>query len=201
MEELFQNKYRNCSVRLQSWNYGWDGIYSVTICTGNREEYFGKIQQNKMCLNEIGTIAYKYWQEIPQYFPHMILDAFVIMPNHLHGIVMIDKNNAYRICRDAINRVPTNDYGFSNDYVFPNTTRGGVTHHHNPMLYKNLSTMIRWYKGRTTFEIHKTNNDFLWQPRFYDRIIWDENALDIVREYIINNPAKWSRDRNNQKNR
>ncbi len=81
MDDKFQNKYRISSTRLQNWDYGWDASYYVTICTKNREHYFGKIVDGEMCLSEIGGIAQQCWREIPDHFPFVILDAFVIMPD------------------------------------------------------------------------------------------------------------------------
>ncbi len=97
MTELFQNKYRIESARLKGWDYGSNRYYFVTICTNNRTHFFGRIQNDIMCLNEIGTIAYQCWLEIPNHFPFVVPDEFVIMPNHVHGIVHIDKNTHHAI--------------------------------------------------------------------------------------------------------
>jgi REP element-mobilizing transposase RayT len=90
--EKFKNKYRIGSKRLQYWDYSWNGYYYITICSKNRECYFGEIQDDKMILNEIGKIAQKYWIEIPIHFNNAKLDEFVIMPNHIHGIIIIDND-------------------------------------------------------------------------------------------------------------
>lgn len=89
--EKFNNKYRIPSARLQTWDYGNNGLYFITICTKNRENYFGKITEGEMMLSEIGFLANKYWHEIPEHFPFMKLNEFVVMPNHVHGIIIIDK--------------------------------------------------------------------------------------------------------------
>ncbi len=85
--------------------------------------------------------------------------------------------------RDAINRV--------------STTNGGITGEHNPMGKNTLGEIIRWYKGRSTFEIRKIYPDFQWQSRFYDHIIRTEESLYNIRNYIISNPGMWGKDRNN----
>ena len=90
---LFKNKYRTESNRLKNWDYSNNGFYFVTICTKNKENYFGKIRNKKMVLNEIGKITQKYWLEIPKHFLFVKLDEFVVMPNHVHGILVIDKND------------------------------------------------------------------------------------------------------------
>lgn len=88
--DKFQNKYRIPSARLQTWNYGNNGIYFITICTKNREYYFGEIENGQMQLSEMGMLAEKYWYEISEHFSHVQLDEFVVMPNHLHGIIIFD---------------------------------------------------------------------------------------------------------------
>ncbi|MCK5708403.1 MAG: transposase [Candidatus Aureabacteria bacterium] len=106
------------------------------------------------------------------------------MPNHIHGILQIkcDDNNIYKNIqhKDAINRVST----------------GGITNKYNPMNQKSLSNVIRWYKGRVSYEIHKNHKNihFNWQPRFYDHIIRDEQSLNKIREYIQNNPTNLEKD-------
>lgn len=89
--DKFQNKFRIQSARLQNWDYGWNAPYFVTICTANRELFFGDVMDDIMNLSEIGKIANKYWLEIPEHFPFVKLDVHVVMPNHVHGIVIIDK--------------------------------------------------------------------------------------------------------------
>lgn len=90
MSDKFQNQYRIPSARADWWDYGWNAAYFVTICTAHRECYFGEII-NAMQLSEIGRLADKFWWSIPEHFPFVKLDAFVVMPNHIHGILIIDK--------------------------------------------------------------------------------------------------------------
>ena len=87
----FQNKYRIPSARAQWWNYGDDGAYFITICTAHMECYFGEIIDSVVVLSELGEIVQKYWLEIPEHFSYVKLDTFVVMPNHFHGIIIIDK--------------------------------------------------------------------------------------------------------------
>lgn len=88
----FKGKYRIESTRLQNWDYGWDGAYFVTIVTKNRECFFGEISKTKqMILSKIGEVAEKFWLKIPSHFPFVELDKFVVMPNHVHGIIIINK--------------------------------------------------------------------------------------------------------------
>ena len=94
MPDKFQGKYRIASARLQSWDYGANGAYFITICTKNRKHFFGEIENHQMILNDIGKLAEKYWIEIPSHFPFIELGNFVVMPNHTHGILIIDKLDA-----------------------------------------------------------------------------------------------------------
>ncbi|RYD76098.1 MAG: transposase, partial [Sphingobacteriales bacterium] len=90
MTDLFRNKYRIDSARLKEYDYSRNGMYFITICTHEMVCYFGEIQDRKIILNETGKIAHKYWQEIPQHFPNCKLDEFIVMPNHVHGILILD---------------------------------------------------------------------------------------------------------------
>jgi len=216
MSEKFKNKYRVASARLSGYDYSQNGAYFITIVTQQFEHFFGEIVDDEMILNEMGEIAQKYWNEIPRHFPFIRLDEMVVMPNHIHGILWIENDDVpvgtdgageygtekckHIPCTDAINRVSTTDTPKKN---------GGITGKNNPMFYDNISRVIRWYKGRCSFEIHKINKisvqtrliaslpDFGWQPRFYDRIIRNENEMNRIRQYIIDNPKMWHRDRNN----
>ena len=93
MTEKYKNKYRIPSSRLQHWDYGWNASYFITICTHNHEHYFGGIVDGEMILSDIGKIAWRFWSEISNHFPFVILNAFVVMPNHVHGIIIIDKTD------------------------------------------------------------------------------------------------------------
>ena len=188
----FRGKYRIPSARLKNYDYASNGGYFVTICTKNREHFFGKVADEEMRLSEIGKITDDCWRKITEHFPFVVLGQWVVMPNHVHGVVIIDKTDCGRdaVCGDGRDAV----CGDGRDAINCVSTRGGITKNNNPMLYQNLSTIIRWFKGRTTFEIRKLCPDFSWQPRFHDRIIRDENELHRISQYIIANPANWEND-------
>ena len=93
MAEKFRNKYRIPSTRLQNWDYGWDGAYFITICTKNRVKYFGDIIDRRMHLSPIGVLADVFWYEIKNHTHIVELGAFVVMPNHIHGILILDNGN------------------------------------------------------------------------------------------------------------
>ncbi len=90
---LFKNKYRIPTFRLQKWDYSRNGYYFVTICVKNLDSVFGRFEHGKMILSDIGKIAEQCWREIPVHFPFVILDEFIIMPNHVHGIILIDNDD------------------------------------------------------------------------------------------------------------
>jgi len=90
MTKKFRNKYRIPSTRLQNWDYRWAGAYFITICTQNRKHYFGKIENRKMELSPIGAIANVLWHEIKNHSQNIALDEFVVMPNHIHGILILN---------------------------------------------------------------------------------------------------------------
>lgn len=176
MNHLSKKTYKTTSTRLQKWDYGWDGSYFITICTENMQHFFGEIDPSgTMHLNNAGKIADEIWELIPKTFPYAHLGEFIVMPNHIHGILIIDKRYLEDEKKSNIN-----------------TKRGGITGNKNPMLNENISRIIRWYKGRTSFEIRKTTEiNFKWQARYYDKIIRSLEAYTNVSKYVINNPEKW----------
>lgn len=185
--EKFKNKYRVQSARLPDYDYSQNGGYFITICTKDREHFFGEIKNGKMELSDMGNIIDSYWKQISEHFPFVQLGESVVMPNHLHGILCIDNEI-----------VETSIYGVSNnnqkDTMNRISTKGGITKKDNPMLHKNISTIIRWFKGRTTFETRKISPDFSWQSRFHDHVIRNEEDLANISEYIQYNPQKWEDD-------
>lgn len=179
----FKDTFLIESARLKEWDYSNPWWYYVTINTKDHTEYFGKIENGKMILNDLGNVVDNGWKEIPIHFKNVELDYYVIMPNHVHGIIIITE------CRDAINCVSTDN------------RTGGITGLKNPQLNPNsLSNVIRQYKARCSFEIRKSNPSFAWQPRFYDRIIRNEKELLNIRRYIEQNPLKWEFEKNNTEN-
>ena len=171
----------------------------MTICTRGRECFFGKIVDQRMRLSKIGDIALRFWEDIPNHSVNAGLDALVIMPNHLHGIVTIkapdgstttDNNGGLGThnCRDVACNV--------------STTTGGSGRLTDPPKPGSLGAIVRSYKSAVT-RWCRTNGytTFAWQPRFYDHVIRDGVALQNVRRYILDNPAKWELDRNNPEKR
>ena len=197
MNDKFQNKYRISSTRLQNWDYGWNAPYFVTICTKKREHYFGNIVDGEMQLSEIGGIAEQFCHEIPDHFPFVILDAFVIMPNHVHGIIVINKTDDGRYVGgggdggddDGGNVVETQNFASlrqTRQQLHPKNKFGPQR--------KNLASIIRGYKTGVKKYATMNNIDFAWQPRFNDHIIRDNQSFDRIRNYINNNIKNWEND-------
>ena len=182
----FTDKYRVNSSRLKNWDYSTPGYYFITICTYNHNNFFGKIINNKMELSKKGEIVRKYLIEIPKHFKNILIDEYITMPNHVHILIKIIKPNYQS--RDAINRVSTKQQEIKLDNklnIFP-----------NPMINFSLSTVIRWYKAKCTFEIkHQNNLWFAWQPRFHDKIIKNKKELLMIKKYIQNNIINWDKDK------
>ena len=180
MTGKYQNKYRIPSARLPNWDYRWNAAYFVTICTQNRECYFGDVVNHKMQLSEIGHIAQSCWQEIPKHFPFVLLNAFIIMPNHVHGIVVIDKPGIVETLHaTSLHTTPTNKMAF----ISPKQG--------------SLSTIIRSYKSAVTKNLRQIHANFAWQSRFHDHIIRNNKSFQTISEYIVNNPMKWKDDKFN----
>ena len=189
----FKNKYRISSARLQSWDYGNNGSYFITICTKNREHFFGEILNEEMHLNEIGKIADKYWKEIPIHFPFIELGNYVVMPNHVHGILII-KNRIDQpscidkaSCRDKACLVSTTTTHESNK------TNGQMRCQNQGK--KTISSVTGSFKSVVTKNAHLINSDFAWQPRFHDHLIRDAESFERIQIYIKNNPKNWKEDK------
>lgn len=226
MQNKFQNKYRIPSARLQTWDYANNGTYFITICTQNRHHFFGTIQNQEMQLSEIGKLAVQFWLEIPNHFPFIELGNFVVMPNHVHGILIINHSVETRfIASNDINIetrcIAPNDINNAPRFIAPNENNneprciapndintnetrliaslqgniGGFSGNKNPMINDNISKIVRWYKGRCSFECRKINPNFGWQTRFHDHIIRNAKSFDTIQNYIFENPLNWKNDK------
>ncbi len=179
MSDKFQDRYRIPSARWQDWDYGWNGAYFITICTHGRGHYFGEIIDEKMVLSNTGIIADILWYEIKKHCNTVELDAFVVMPNHVHGILILTG--------DEIDRQDFVDWNFG-DIIRVNADAGAVETRHALSLQpppqstpgqqrfqnqgKNtVSSIIGSYKSAVSKHAHRLKINFDWQPRFYDRII------------------------------
>jgi REP element-mobilizing transposase RayT len=162
-------------IRLDKWDYSSDGIYFITICCQNRELFFGSIDNHKVIFSKIGQIASQFWLEIPSHFLHVKIDDFVIMPNHIHGILILDYSLVGT--RDGVSLQENN----RNKFSYP--------------VKNSISVIINQYKSSVKRWCNKNGfNNFCWQSRFYDKIVHNESPLEEIRTYIINNPNNWTSD-------
>jgi len=181
MEEFFKNKFRVASTRLEVWNYGWPGLYFVTICTKNRECCLGKINNGEVCMSQIGEIVAEELFKTSKLRSCVKLDDFIIMPNHLHVIFAIEDKDFDAFGRDTAHHVSTErKFGAAQP--------------------KSLSSIVASFKSAVTNHCHKNNLDFFWQSNFYEHIIRDEDDYARIKAYIANNTSNWSNDRNNPLN-
>ena len=198
-EDKYKNRYRIPSARA-AWHDYMGGAYFVTICTKDREFFFGKIENDEMHLSEIGRYANEQFCDVSSNYPYAIIPSYVVMPNHIHAIVIIDDH--YDACRDAIYRVSNSIHRVSETICVPESEmqmrttqdRGGITGRDNPMLYQSLGTVIRGLKARVTHYAKEKGLDFAWQSRFHDRIIRDQDDMNETALYVDNNVAKWPAD-------
>jgi REP element-mobilizing transposase RayT len=205
--DKFQNKYRIPSARLQSWDYGANGAYFITICSGHREHYFGeivKIHVPTMQLNEIGKLAEQFWMEIPNHFPFIELGNFVVMPNHVHGILIINKNGngmagmtgSEGLAGLAGLGVETPKLGVSNANANANAYNANRTAAATKKWKPNtIGSIVNQYKRICTINARKINAGFEWQSRFWDHIIRDSAEFERIQDYIADNPLKWKEDK------
>ena len=172
------------SIRLRHYDYTQEGAYSVTICAANRRCIFGDVTDDEIHLSRLGHLVHACWVEIPAHYPHVQLDSFVIMPNHLHGILVFSDNK-----KDTMYRVPTRE---------PSDLHENTEEFGKP-ISGSLSTVIRTFKAGVTRRANRLlqPDPPIWQSRFYESIIRSDEHLYRIREYIARNPAEWESDRDN----
>lgn len=211
MTDKFQNKYRISSARAPFWDYGCTAAYFVTICTQDRKCYFGDVVDGKMNLSGIGIIADVLWHEIKNHTQNVELGQFVVMPNHIHGILIINNDNDDRATHDdgITHSVVETTHALSLPHTLslpppqqqspPQQTIGQKRFQHQGK--NTLSSIIGSYKSAVTKHAHRLGFDFAWQSRFHDHIIRDEQSFQTIANYIANNPLKWGNDKFNKMNK
>jgi len=198
MSEKFREIYRIGTNRCPGYDYSAPGMYFITICTRKKIPYFGEVVNCEMVLSGTGVIVRDYWVAIPDHFPNVRLDELVIMPDHLHGIIIIiETPNLNNVETPKLNNVETPDLnnvetpklGVSTegvDIVGKSKNKG------NPNWKSNsIGSIINQYKRICTIKAKLFGLDLVWQPRFYDHIIRSEWELNRIRSYIQNNPKEF----------
>jgi len=171
-------KHHRRSIRLKGYDYTQAGAYLVTICTQGRICLFGEIVDGEMRLNDAGEIVAWTWHDLPNYISNVQLDAFVVMPNHVHGIIIITD--------------PVVVVGAGSE---PAPTEPAPT----PRMH-GLPEIVRQFKtfsARRINDLRGTPGTPVWQRNYYEHIIRDEGSLNRIREYILNNPSRWEMDQEN----
>ncbi len=180
---LFKNKYRVESTRLPHWDYSSDGWYFITICTKNMVKYFGDVHDYIMGLSDVGCVVHEQWLKTCELRNNVFLDEFVVMPNHVHGIIQIYNPPFVETHCNASLRMGKK---WNNNQFGPQRN--------------NLASIVRGFKSSVKRICNQKNMYFTWQPLFYDHIIRNEKSLNRIRKYIYDNPEKWELDRNNPEN-
>ena len=165
-------KPRRRSIRLSSYDYSRAGAYFITVCTAGRRLLFGEVIDNEVKLNALGKIAAEEWSKSAQIRAEIELDVWVVMPNHIHGIVVIK-----------------DDRRWSDQTTAPRKMRP-----------KSLSSLLAGFKSATFRRINVmrgTPGAPVWQRNYYEHVIRNESVLDQIRQYIVENPIKWSEDPEN----
>jgi putative transposase len=181
--------HRRRSIRLKDYDYSQAALYFITICCENRHHLFGEILGDKMKLNNAGENAKQCWMSIPQHFPNVQLHEFVIMPNHIHGI--IEFVGAKNLSPDGGNE--SIDIEINDDW-----TNGVRAKDFSPLrgTSKTIGSVVRGFKvGVTKWMRQNTDVLDVWQRNYFEHIIRNENSFDTIREYIITNPEKWPHDK------
>ena len=211
MNERFQNKYRIAPARAAWWHYGWAGAYFITICTANRHPFFGTIQNGTMHLSNIGILADVFWHEIRHHTQQVELGAFVVMPNHIHGILIMNGNNPDSNGKGNKNGDNNDDNDGDNVNVDDTVeTRHALSLQPSPQRpdqptpgeqrFQNqgkntVSSIIGSYKSAVSKHAHRLGFDFTWQSRFHDHIIRTDADYQRINDYIELNPQHWDADK------
>ena len=182
MCSLFRNRFRCNSLRYPGRDYSRPGKYFVTICTAHKTEWFGSIINGKMHLSEIGHIASQVWYEMPGHFPLIGLDAFVVMPDHIHGIIVINRFIGTPVV-GALHATPLLSHDITH---LSDKTKSSISPRSG-----SLSVVVRSYKSAVTKHGHKFNSNFSWQRGFNDTIICTSGQLSRIRKYILDNTKNW----------
>lgn len=175
-------KHDRRSIRLKDYDYAQSGGYFVTICTQGWKCLFGKVVDEEMRLGQYGHMVQTCWEALPGRYTHIMLDAFVVMPNHMHGILIITDPNISAV-----------GAGSPRPYSTESTQRD-----EEPLRLHTLGQMVAYFKYQSTKHINqmrRTPGTKVWQRNYWERIIRGGDEMDRMRQYIDENPARWYGDR------
>jgi REP element-mobilizing transposase RayT len=196
------DEHHRHSIRLKGYDYAQAGGYFVTICTHERACRLGQVENGLMCLSDEGRLVEECWRDLPRYFPQVELDAFVVMPNHVHGIVIITD-----IPRDVGAKHFSGRSGNVQKNASPlrtaRTARTSQTAHPHGTQHGSLGAIVQNFKSISTRKVNQLHGGRgvpLWQRNYYEHIIRDERSLEMIRQYIVENPSHWTDDENHPDN-
>ncbi|HEY9068811.1 MAG TPA: transposase [Candidatus Ozemobacteraceae bacterium] len=173
---------RRRSIRLREYDYTWPGAHFITVCTYGQRQLFGKIAGGCMQISPEGEIIQQVWKGLPDLYPNAKSDVFVIMPNHIHGIILLD---APLVSVGAgLKPAPT-----SADEKSSRRSRHGL-----PEIVRALKSFSAWRIN----EYRKALGTPVWQRGYYEHVIRNDESIDQIRVYIMNNPARWYQDKANR---
>jgi len=180
--------HRRRSIRLLEYDYSSAGAYFVTVCTQGKSCLLGKVSDSAVYLNAYGRLVWDCWNHLPDHYPSIRLDAFVIMPNHIHFIVWITKLlvGAGLPCPDLDAPSPPN--------------RAGEPSPYEAMMKSQLAQVVAYFKYQSTKQINASRRMPgvpFWQRNYYEHIIRSQKSLEAIREYIEMNPVNWLQDNEN----
>jgi REP element-mobilizing transposase RayT len=197
MAQLFKNKYRVSSARLEGWDYRRNAMYFVTICTKERRHYFGEITDEKMMLTDTGKLCRDYLYRIPEFSPFVVIDEAIVMPNHLHAIIVIDNSVVETFEKTSRTTETINTETFPTETINTETFFQTSLQGETSISPKSgsLSTIIRSFKGAVKKDSKTFDPSFEWQTRFHDHIIRNPNSYWNIKKYIQTNVENWKEDR------
>ena len=184
------------SIRLGGYDYSYPGAYFVTVCAARRGILFGWISDGRVVENANARIVRDCWLDLPNHYPHVSLDTFVVMPDHVHGIiVLLDTHRVGDVRKDDVRAGLKGRAGLKPAPTDGDAVEDGGVRHGLPEIVRALKT----YSARRINATRGTSGASVWQRGYYERIVRNERELNLTRKYIASNPRNWRTDREHNK--
>lgn len=194
IRDAMSQRFHRRSTRLKGYDYTRSGAYFITVCTADRRRLFGEVVNGVMVQNTFGVVVQRCWEAMPEHMPMMELDAFVVMPNHVHGIVVITYQAAPTGIVGAANSPPLPAVGAPP----PPSGDAGSRRQVAIMVKNSLGHIMQVFKAAVSRQVIRDGliprGVPIWQRGYHDHIIRDPQAYERIARYIVNNPANWDRD-------
>lgn len=190
IDDDIDDRYRRRNLRLKRYDYSLTGYYFLTICTEQRQCLFGDIANGTMELNLMGLAVERVWRAIPEHFPLAVLDEYVVMPNHVHGIIKLMPQSGSAMPKEFQSSMCSANSVLPSKRTSPR--RGPAR--------GSISAIVGAFKStaaRRINELRDAPTRSIWQRNYYEHIIRSERSLLRIREYVTNNPLRWTLDRLN----